>query len=202
VLRQLTRCGGRRAQPGDLGQGPGEPPVHRLPLTGQEGGVDRLGEQGMPEPERAGGLVGHEHAVLDRLLQRRQQPRLGQVDDGGEQPVGHVPSGGRRDPQQQAGLGVEPGDPPQQQVVEGTRELLAAQRRGQQLRHQPRQLTEPAGDLAEHRRAVQRPQRLHQRQVRQAAADQAPRRHLGSHPATIRLVARCAAHRLTPSIAP
>jgi hypothetical protein len=136
-------------------------------------------------------------------------------------------------------------------------------RRRGQLRHQPRQLTEPAGDLAEHRRAVQRPQRLHQRQVRQAAADQvdaapaqdgrptaqrplgqlideprladpgvagdqhgaaatgrrrghrglqprqlagapdqAPRRHLGSHPATIRLVARCAAHRLTGSIAP
>jgi hypothetical protein len=98
VLRQLAGCGARHAQPGGVGQGPSEPPVHRLALARQEGGVDRLGQQCVPEPERAGGRVGHQHAVLDRLVQRRQQPRLGQVHDGGQQPVGHVPSRGRRDP--------------------------------------------------------------------------------------------------------
>jgi hypothetical protein len=132
-----------------------------------------------------------------------------------------------------------------------------------QLRDQPRQLAEPAREVAERRRAAQRPQRLHQRQVGQAGADQvdaapaqdgragaprplgqlvgqprladpgvagdqhgaataggrrgqrglqprqlagapdqASRCHLGSHPATIRLVARCAARRLTPSMRP
>jgi len=136
-------------------------------------------------------------------------------------------------------------------------------RRHGQLWDQPRQLAEPAGDVAERRRAAQRPQRLHQRQVGQAAADQvdaapaqdgrpaaqrplgqlvgeprladpgvagdqdgatatgagrghrglqprqldgaadeAPRCHLGSHPAKIRLFARCAVHRLIPSMRP
>jgi hypothetical protein len=122
---------------------------------------------------------------------------------------------------------------------------------------------EPASQVGERRRAAQRPQRLHQRQVGQAGADQvdaapaqhgragaprplgqlagqprladpglagdqhgtatagdrlgerglqqrqlggapdqAPRCRLGSHPATIRPVARCAARRLTASMRP
>ena len=133
MLRQLARCSVRRARPLGLGQGEREPPVHRLALARQEGRVDRLREQGVPEPEGAGRLVGNEHAVLDRLVQRRQQPRLRQVDDAGRQRVGHVPPSGGGDPQHQAGLGVEVGDPPQQQVVEGAREPLAVQPRGQQL---------------------------------------------------------------------
>jgi hypothetical protein len=133
VLGQLAGCRARPVGLGGLGQGARQPPVHRLPLARQQGRVDRLGEQGVAEPVGAGRLVGHEHAVLDRLLERGQQPRLRQVDDGGQQRVGHVAPGGGGDPQHHAGLGVELGDPPQQQVVEGARQPLARQPRGQQL---------------------------------------------------------------------
>jgi hypothetical protein len=65
VRRELGRC--RVPAPDEL---LGEPPVQLLPLAGQNGRVDRLGQQGVAEAETAGRLLGDEDAVVDRLAQR------------------------------------------------------------------------------------------------------------------------------------
>jgi hypothetical protein len=65
VVRQLA--GDRaRGESRVVSEGTGEARVELLALARQDGGVDRLGQERVPEPERPGRLVGHEHVVLDR----------------------------------------------------------------------------------------------------------------------------------------
>ena len=125
VVRQLA--GDRACRKGSVAaEGAGETRVELLALARQDGGVDRLGQQRVAEPERSRRLVGDEHLVLDRPAQRLDELRLGQRSDRGEEPVRNVAPGGRSDPQQRLGFAVEAGEPLQQHVAESPWKRLLA----------------------------------------------------------------------------
>jgi len=62
VAREFGRRRGRAA-----GELVGDSGVQILALAGKDRRIDRLGQQGVAEAERAAGLLRHEKAVLDRL---------------------------------------------------------------------------------------------------------------------------------------
>ncbi len=65
MVRQLARdrgCSDSRV----VSQGAGETRVELLALARQDGGVDRLRQERVTEPERPRRLVGHKYVVLDR----------------------------------------------------------------------------------------------------------------------------------------
>ena len=72
----LAGGGAVRRQPRLFGQRPRETLVQHLALTWEQRAVDGLREQRVPEAERAPGLVGDQHVVLDRLPQRTRQLQL------------------------------------------------------------------------------------------------------------------------------
>ena len=64
-MRQLAGdrgCGEGRV----VAEGAGEARVELLALAREDGRVDRLGQERVPEPERPRRLVGHKYVVLDR----------------------------------------------------------------------------------------------------------------------------------------
>ena len=86
--------------PGELGGRPGvvavsgrqggrEPGVQAGPLPRQQLGVDRLLDQGVPEPVGAVAGVGQQHVGRDGLAQPGQQLGLGQAGHLGQEGVGH-----------------------------------------------------------------------------------------------------------------
>jgi len=84
--------------------------VQLLALAGQDGRVDRLRQQGVPEAEAAGRLVGDEDTVLDRLAQRLAKIALRHRRQRAQQRVADVAPGGRGQAQQALRRRVEPGD--------------------------------------------------------------------------------------------
>ena len=92
VVRELGR--GRAAGEARIGaQGLGERQVQRGPLAREQVGIGGLLQQGVAEGVAI--AVVYEHVVGDRLPQRVQERGLGQVGDGGEQPMARPPAGRR-----------------------------------------------------------------------------------------------------------
>ena len=120
--------------PGELGgqprvvavpgrQGGREPGVQAGPLPRQQLGVDRLLDQGVPEPVGAVAGVGQQHVGRDGLAQPGQQLGLGQAGHLGQEWVGHGRPGHGRDLQHLLGRLGQQLDPGQQGVAQAGRQL-------------------------------------------------------------------------------
>ena len=127
VGRQLRRCSSSACELF------GEPRVQLLALSREDGRVDRLREERVPEAEDPRLRLGHEDAVLDRLAQRLAHVAFRKLADGAEQGVLDVASGGGRDAQQVLRGAVEPDYALQQQVAQATRELAVLVRGSEEL---------------------------------------------------------------------
>jgi hypothetical protein len=99
VVRQLG-SGGTAGEAGVGAQGFGERQVQRGPLTRQQVGVGGLLQQGVAEGVAV--AVVDEHVVRHGGPQRIEERGLGQVGDGGEQPMPGPPAGRRGHAQHRA----------------------------------------------------------------------------------------------------
>ena len=162
MVRQL----GRRGAPGETGigaQGLGERQVQRGPLAREQVGVGRLLQQGVAEGVAV--AVVHEHVVGHRRAQRIEECRLGQVGDGGEQPMAGLRAGGRGHAQHRARVLRHGLQAQAQELAEGGRQragraagggeqLLGEERVALAARVQPRDepgiggVAEDPGDLS------------------------------------------------------
>ena len=129
-----------------------EPRVQLLALPREDGRVDGLREQGVPEAEDPRLRLGHEDAVLDRLAQRLAHVALRKLADGAEQRVLDVASGGCRNAQQALRWAVEPGHALQQQVAQATRELAVLVGGSEELLGEERVAFRAGGDRVRQRR--------------------------------------------------
>jgi hypothetical protein len=133
---------GRAGPP--VGERPGQPRVQVFAFTRDQRRVDGLREQRVPEPERAGGLVGDQYIAVDRFPQGDSELVFRHRHDRGEQAVRDVPASGRGDLQRRATVGAQGGDPVQERVPQERRECLLAG--GRQFLGEERVPAGPLGD--------------------------------------------------------
>jgi hypothetical protein len=120
-LQRLGRSARRRPMAGQLradravlgaaapvGQCPGQSSMRGLPLTGEQPRVNGLGEQRVPEAERANRLVGNQHTALDRLPQRLVEAVRREPGDRAQQPVSHRAAGGRGQLEDRSSVRIKP----------------------------------------------------------------------------------------------
>ena len=119
VPGELSRRPGPRREPGLVGECAGEALVECFAFARKEGLVDRLREQRVAEPKRGlGRRSGDQISSSTAARSDSRRPPLGGRRGRGEQAVGRVVAGRRRDAQHDRARRVEPCNPAQQRVAE------------------------------------------------------------------------------------
>jgi hypothetical protein len=96
--------------------------VQPHPLASQQLGVDRLGQQRMPEQVAVAAGVGQQQLLVDRLPQAFQQLLVVHAGDRGQQRLGGPRAGRGRHPQQLLGAVAQPDHPGEQHLPQAWRQ--------------------------------------------------------------------------------